>query len=122
MSFTVFYMNPGATPPIREIVREQMPDGWRLLTPSNPANFDRELLEADFIVVATEPIRTEHLQRAKRLKMIQHRGVGYEKIDLEACRQHGIPVGMTPEGTSDGVAEHTVLLILAVYKRPMVES
>ena len=29
----------------------------------------------------------------------------------------GIPLGLSPQGTSVGVAEHTLLLILASYKR-----
>jgi phosphoglycerate dehydrogenase-like enzyme len=117
MTYTVFYMNPDATPEVCKIIQEQMPAGWRLTTPSVSGGFTQELTLADFIVVATEPIREEHLACAPRLKMIQHQGVGYEKIDLAACRARGIPVGLTPEGTSVGVAEHTLLLILAVYKR-----
>lgn len=117
VSFTVFYMNPGATPEVCDIVRAQLPEGWHLLTPRQPSNFDEELAQADFIVIANDAIDAEHLQRAPRLKMIQHQGVGYEKIDLAACRERRIPVGLTPEGTSIGVAEHTLLLILAVYKQ-----
>ena len=117
MSFTVFYMNPGATPEVCEIIRAQMPPGWRLTIPNHASDFSEQLAEADFLVVATEPVRDEHLARAPKLKMIQHQGVGFEKIDLDACRRHNIPVGLTPEGTSVGVAEHTILLILSLYKR-----
>ncbi len=120
MSCTVFYMNPGATREICEIIREQMPADWRLTTPLAPGDYSGELAEADFIVVATEPVTERHLSSAPRLRMIQHQGVGYEKIDLAACRARGIPVGLTPEGTTVGVAEHTLLLILAVYKRLVV--
>ncbi len=117
MSYTVFYMNPDATPGVIEIVRRHLPDGWGLTTPTTPFDFSQELAEADFVIVATEPITYDHLSIAGHLKMIQHQGVGYEKIDLDACRHFGILVGITPEGTSVGVAEHTLLLILAVYKR-----
>ena len=122
MSYTVFYMNPAATVEVCDIIRGQMPDGWRLTTPFHATDFGPELAGADFIIVATEAIRREHLEQAPRLKMIQHQGVGYEKIDIDACRLRGIPVGLTPEGTSVGVAEHTLLLILAVYKRLVVAS
>ncbi len=117
MSINVFYMNPGATPEVCEIIQKQMPNGWQLTTPSDPGEFSNELSTADFVVVATEKIDDDRLSLAPNLKMIQHQGVGYEKIDLDACRRRGIPVALTPEGTSVGVAEHTLLLILAVYKR-----
>jgi phosphoglycerate dehydrogenase-like enzyme len=75
------------------------------------------LRECDFILVADHAVTAGHIAAAPRLRMIQHQGVGYERIDLEACRARGIPVALTPEGTSIGVAEHTLLLILAVYKQ-----
>ena len=33
---------------------------------------------------------------AKKLKMIGTMSVGYEHIDVQECRQRGIPVGYTP--------------------------
>jgi phosphoglycerate dehydrogenase-like enzyme len=47
---------------------------------------------------------------------VQHQGVGYDNIDVDACRRAAIPVALTPEGTTIGVAEHTVLLILALFR------
>lgn len=58
----------------------------------------------------------EWLERAPRLRLIQQGGVGYVDSFIEAARQRGVPVAITPEGTCLGVAEHTILLILAVYK------
>ncbi len=62
MNYNVFYMNPGATPEVVEMVRGHLPSGWCLTTPSNPHDFRDELAMADFVVVATEAIRNEHLQ------------------------------------------------------------
>jgi phosphoglycerate dehydrogenase-like enzyme len=114
---TVFYLNPGVTPEVRAIIAENLPPGWTLLTPTAGVGFESELECCDFILVADHPISASHIAAAPRLKMIQHQGVGYERIDLEACRTRGIPVALTPEGTSIGVAEHTILLILALYKQ-----
>ena len=98
------------------MIREQMPPSWRLI-PARGDDFTEGLAAADFILVADHPVTAEHLAAAPRLRMIQHQGVGYERIDLDACRARRVPVGLTPEGTSVGVAEHTILLILGVYKR-----
>jgi phosphoglycerate dehydrogenase-like enzyme len=120
--YTVFYLNPGVTPEVRAIIAENLPPGWTLLTPSPDrasagGGFESELARCDFILVADHPVSAAHIAAAPRLKMIQHQGVGYERIDLEACLARGIPVALTPEGTSIGVAEHTILLILALYKQ-----
>jgi phosphoglycerate dehydrogenase-like enzyme len=116
VSYCVFYLNPGATAEVLSIIREELPSGWRLL-PAEGSDFTRQLAECQFILVPDQPVRTEHLEAAPRLLTIQHQGVGYERIELAACRARGIPVCLTPEGTTVGVAEHTILLILAVYKR-----
>ncbi len=115
MTYTVFYMNP-ATEEVYSIIREQLPKGWRLTTPTVDGDYVDGLASCDFIIVADRAITAEHIAAAPRLQMIQHQGVGYERINLEACRARGIPVCLTPEGTSIGVAEHTLLLILAVFK------
>ena len=133
--YTVFYLNPGATPEVCAIIGDHLPEGWRLLTPTGVrpngigpnssvpngtaarGDFASELAACDFILVADHPVTSAHIAAAPRLKMIQHQGVGYERIDLDACRARGIPVALTPEGTSIGVAEHTILLILALYKQ-----
>jgi D-3-phosphoglycerate dehydrogenase len=133
--YTVFYLNPGATPEMCAIIDDHLPEGWRLLTPigvgpngtgpnsSVPSgtgargDFAFELAACDFILVADHPVTSAHIAAAPRLKMIQHQGVGYERIDLDACRARGIPVALTPEGTSIAVAEHTILLILALSKQ-----
>lgn len=116
MTCTVFYMNPGATDEVLAIIREELPPGWRLLRTSG-SDYTRELAECDFILLPDQPVRPEHLAVAPRLQMIQHQGVGYERIDVAACRAKNVPVCLTPEGTTTGVAEHTILLILALYKQ-----
>ncbi|MCI0628004.1 MAG: NAD(P)-binding domain-containing protein [Acidobacteria bacterium] len=116
MGCTVFYMNRRATEELCLIIRAHLPQGWNLTTPTGNGDYSAGLASCDFILVADEAILAEHIAAAPRLRMIQHQGVGYERIDLEACRSRGIPVALTPEGTRVGVAEHTLLLILAVYK------
>lgn len=117
MSFTVFYYNPKATAEVCAAIRTELPAGWRLTTPSGAPDYSYELSTCDFILVADRAITASDLAAAPRLRMIQHQGVGYEKIDLAACSARSIPVALTPEGTTTGVAEHTLLLILALYKQ-----
>lgn len=60
------------------------------------------------------------LSRMPQLKFIQQPSVGYEQIDVEACRRRGIQVANTPGVNSVAVAEHTVMLALALLKRLMI--
>jgi phosphoglycerate dehydrogenase-like enzyme len=112
----VLYYNPAATDDVLAIIHNELPDGWHFAC-ARKENTLSHLADSTFILVPDQAITSEHLAAAPNLKMIQHQGVGYERIDLGACRQRRIPVCLTPEGTSIGVAEHTILLILALYKQ-----
>jgi phosphoglycerate dehydrogenase-like enzyme len=118
MSYTVVYWNR-ATADVYEVIRNEMPAGWRLVTleGENREDCRAQLREADFVVVADWPIAAEEVAAAPKLRMVQHQGVGHEKIDKDALKARGIPLALCPAGTTVGVAEHTILLILAVYKR-----
>lgn len=54
---------------------------------------------------------------APKLRLIQRNGIGYENIDLAAAKAAGIPVAYTPGANAGAVAEHTILLMLALIKR-----
>lgn len=51
------------------------------------------------------------------LKVISRRGVGYERVDLEAARDLGKVVAIAVGGNNASVADHTIALILAVGRR-----
>lgn len=108
-----------ATEDIYEVIREQFPDNFELVTLKDGSLEDRIRIaeDADFLISATGAIPTEAIAGAKNLKMIQQQGVGFDKTDVELATKLGIEVCITPEGTSIGVAEHVVLLVLAVYKK-----
>jgi phosphoglycerate dehydrogenase-like enzyme len=72
------------------------------------------LATADFLVA--ERLSAEEIALARRVRLIQAPGVGYEHVDVAAGAARGIPVAITPEGTVTGVAEHTVMMMLALYK------
>lgn len=119
--FKVIYMNH-ATEDVYELIRSQLPDGFELITLAKDDDHERQekIKDADFVLIATAKLTEDLLKHAKKLKFIQHQGVGYDSTDVNAAKRMGIPIGLTPEGTSIGVAEHTILLILAVYKKMIV--
>ncbi|WAR10221.1 GRHPR-like protein [Mya arenaria] len=51
------------------------------------------------------------------LRAIGTMSVGYDHIDLAACRKRGIPVGYTPDVLTSATAELTVALLLNVSRR-----
>jgi phosphoglycerate dehydrogenase-like enzyme len=82
---------------------------------------DEELarLGADAVVLinARRRIDAATLALAPRVRLVQLIGVGYDSVDLGAMAAAGVAVAYNPGVNRDGVAEHTVMLILASIKR-----
>ena len=51
------------------------------------------------------------------LRVVASMSVGYEHIDVEACKKRGIRVCNTPNVSTDSVAELTVSLLLLTSRR-----
>ena len=76
-----------------------------------------EVEDADFLAVGIEPVADEVLDRAPRLKLIQRLGRGHNNIDVDAASRRGVPVCTMPDFNADTVAEHTIMLVLALLRR-----
>ncbi len=43
------------------------------------------------------------IQQASKVKVVQHQGVGYERIDVKALAKAGIPLALCPAGTDESI-------------------
>ena len=103
-----------------EILKSVVPEWFEVKT-LDELNYNclvREAVNADYLLVSGRlPIDAGVLTAATHLKMIQRTGVGTEMLDVEAIKQHGIPVYVNAGVNAQSVAEHTLTLILACLKR-----
>lgn len=76
----------------------------------------REIVDVDAIFVRIIELPGELLATAKNLKHISKHGVGYDNIDLDYCKEHGITVTLTPDANGLSVAEHAFALMMALSK------
>lgn len=67
--------------------------------------------------ILTVPVDEELLDRAPKLRVVSNMAVGVDNIDLEACTRRGIPVGHTPGVLTEGTADLTMALLLAVARK-----
>jgi phosphoglycerate dehydrogenase-like enzyme len=101
-------------PPELDLLRQE---GFELVlsTPGKQPDEDeliRLLPGVVGMLAGVEPITARVLSSAKELKVISRNGTGIDKIDLEACRQHGITVQRAEGANARGVAELAIALIL----------
>jgi formate dehydrogenase len=81
--------------------------------------FERELPDAN--VVISQPfwpayLTAERIAKAPNLKLAVTAGIGSDHYDLEAAIEHGITVAEVTYSNSISVAEHVVMMILALVR------
>jgi D-3-phosphoglycerate dehydrogenase / 2-oxoglutarate reductase len=104
--------------PIHEEARALLEDFHRVAAFEEP---EREAPPAEGIVA----ILTRGRGRVSRglmegcpeLRVVARCGVGLDNVDLEAARERSIPVVYAPGSTTDTVAEHALMLMLALSRR-----
>ncbi len=70
-----------------------------------------------FIIRSRTKIDREVLERATRLKLVARPGTGLDNVDVEFAKSKGISVVNSPESLVEAVAEHVVLLMLALSRK-----
>lgn len=56
------------------------------------------------------------VSKLDRCRMIVRVGVGYDNVDIDACRRHGIPVANVPNYGTTEVADHALALLLNLVR------
>lgn len=103
-----------------DLVRGAVPDGYELVTLETGSEAERlaKLADAEVVIVGGHRLSREHIAAAPRLRLVHHQGVGYhDTCDVDALRERQIALALAPGGTSIGVSEHAVMMMLAVCKR-----
>lgn len=77
------------------------------------------LEKADGLLIRTQPMTANEIDLAKNLKVVSRHGVGYDSVDVKALNARGIPLAIVGDVNSRSVAEHTLMLMLAVAKQAL---
>lgn len=112
--------NSFADPDLYAMIREAARSRCDVVTLSSDDDAERldKLSDVDAVIVASRPFTRSLIEGAPRLAFVHHQGVGYhDTVDTAALAMRGIPLAITPTGTTVGVAEHTVMLMLGVLRR-----
>lgn len=106
-------------PAVRDAVKGCLPDGWSIAFADSYDEAHQRALAAgaDVIVPGWAAVDAEMLAGALKLRMIQKWGIGLDRIDLDAVERAGLTLAITAGGNTSVVAEHAVMLMLAVYRR-----
>ena len=75
------------------------------------------LRDVEFAVLHPAALSGAVMRAVPSLRLIQLLAAGYEKVDMPVAAERGLPVATNGGANAWAVAEHTLALILALYKR-----
>jgi len=103
---------------VTEIARALTPPGFELVAADfGTPEFYAAAADAEYFLGLARTMGTEFFRSAPKLKLVQLLSAGYDRVDIEAARKAGVPVSNNGGANAIAVAEHTVLLMLAVLKQ-----
>lgn len=112
--------SPALPPAIMDVARSMLPEGYELhiVEDQTSPEFMQAMQDAEYFMgFARESLGQAFYRAAPKLKLVQLISAGYDRLDVEAARQARVPVANNGGSNSVAVAEHTMMLMLAVYKK-----
>jgi len=73
--------------------------------------------KADGLVIRTQPLPADTIAKGSKLKIVSRHGVGYDAVDVPSLNARGIPLAIIGDVNSRPVAEHAMMLMLALAKK-----
>ena len=77
---------------------------------------------ADAVITQFARLSAPVVAAMTRARAIVRYGIGVDNVDLDAARQHGIPVSNIPDYCIDEVADHTLSFILALTRQVVTHT
>jgi phosphoglycerate dehydrogenase-like enzyme len=109
---------PKQSDAVLEIARSLTPAGFELLIAEfGTPEFYAAAAQAEYYLGLARQMGGEFFRSAPNLKLVQLLSAGYDRVDIEAARKAKVPVSNNGGANAIAVAEHTIMLMLAVLKR-----
>jgi phosphoglycerate dehydrogenase-like enzyme len=116
---TRIILSPKLPPALLDIARSLVPAGFEMVVvDAGTPEFTAALPDAAYYVgFPRAEINNEFFKAAPGLKLVQLISAGYDRLDVAAAKRAGVPVANNGGSNSVAVAEHTLMLMLAVYRK-----
>ncbi len=101
--------------PMHPTLQEQIKEHFHMVQ-KDELDSMRDKISAIFVFVSPA-VDKELIASLPNLKVVGNCAVGYNHVDLEACRCHGVRVGYTPDVLNDATADLGMALLLSTARR-----
>lgn len=97
---------------IREIVEEAGHELVVFEKYAEQSDLVNAVADVDAMIVRSDKVTAEVVEAAKNLKIVVRAGAGYDNLDLNACKEHGVVAMNTPGQNSNAVAELAIAMMI----------
>jgi len=102
--------------PTAHAIGELAPDGWETTLVESESESEQAAAGADFILAYGSSVPDNVLRAAKKTRLVQLTGAGYDGVNITLAGELGIPVANNGGANAIPVAEMAVTLMLAAYR------
>jgi len=99
------------------VPRPRPSDRWTERASTREHELIDALADADIAITNKVPLRAETLRQLPRLKYICVAASGYDSVDVDYCREHGVQVSNVPAYAASSVAEHVIACIFMLRRQ-----
>ena len=92
------------------------------IPPCTEDEFVKAARDADALYAKGRPITKRMIDGLERCRVISLGSVGVDSVDVAAATARGIPVTNVPDTFIEEVADHAMMLILATFRRLVVQD
>ena len=103
-----------------DLIISYAPDGFDVVVVDGEQSEQEQIeavKDADFLMVYRATLNDPVLRAATHLRLVQLLAAGYDRMNLELMGELDIPCAANGGANAWAVADHTVLLMLALYRR-----
>jgi phosphoglycerate dehydrogenase-like enzyme len=104
---------------VRGLLEKRLNGAMSVVSIPSEKEFD-QLGDVAYVILRVLSMKRPVIEAMPKLKLIQRWGVGFDKVDIVAAGERGIPVTITPGANSSPVSELAVLFMLALYRNLMM--
>jgi phosphoglycerate dehydrogenase-like enzyme len=116
----VFAQGIEMPPDILELAHSMKPKGFtlvRMAPNASASEIAAAMRDAEYLLGFPRFLPDEAYAEARRLKLVQVLSAGYDFLNIEGARKARVPICSNGGANSVAVAEHAIMLMLAVYRK-----
>ena len=95
---------------------------WEYIAENTPVLQPAQVQDYDALLVLGAGITAETFTDADRLAVIARFGVGYDKVDVEACTENGVLLTIAPDGVRRPVATSIMTFVLSLSHMLLIKD